>query len=142
MRKNPSKRGRVIAAVATFGAISVLSCGLTTASAAAEQNRPSALCNAVATGTAIKWGPVYRSCSYTSPAHGWNGKLTINWAAQQGLACVEAREGNDKHPQKWQSLSCGLHGQGTIKWPKNTASNVEIRVKSEQTPTVNVAYSI
>lgn len=116
--------------------------GFTTTAAGTQAPQPRGVCHAVATGTAIKWGPKYDSCSYTSAPSGWSGYLNVTWSTNNGQACVQGRMAKPKKPQKWQSLSCGLHGQGKVKWPKNTASKLEIRVKSQQAPTESVAYSI
>lgn len=100
------------------------------------------VCHAKAGGYLNKWGGVSDACEYTSPSSGWKGKLKVKWAVKQGSACVQAREGKAKNPDKWQSLSCGPSGEGTVKWPKNTASKLEVRVMSQKSPTVGIQYSI
>jgi hypothetical protein len=92
------------------------------------------LCSSKASGAPNKWGPVSKECSYTSPPSNWRGKLKITWSVQPGTtqrACLAGRMGKAHHQHKWQSLGCGTSGSGTIKWPRNTASNVEVRVKSQ-----------
>ncbi|MBQ0925928.1 hypothetical protein [Saccharopolyspora endophytica] len=119
--------------------LSVLSASFFAAPASA------AICKSRTSGFPGKWGPISKECSYTSPASGWDGKLRITWNVQESTnqyACVAARMGKAKNPDKWQSLGCGTLGTGEIKWPKNTASMVEVRVRSGNAHMANVDYSI
>lgn len=139
-------RGRAAAVVGTAVALATLSAGLTAAPAGAGTLGTSALCSGTATGAVAKWGPVSKHCSYTSPASGWPGKLRVEWNTQSGTnqaACVEARMGKAAHPDAWQGIGCGKSGVGTVKWPANTASNLEVRVKGMGTSLIaNVDYFI
>jgi len=113
---------------------------------AGEGQAVTALCHSRASGAPFKFGPVSKECSYTSPnTSSWKGKLKIEWSAQGGTnqsACVEGRMGKARNPDAWQGLGCGASGQGLIKWPKNTASNVEIRVRSNSVHLAIVDYYI
>jgi hypothetical protein len=79
-----------------------------------------------------------------------NGRYWENWGKSEYVqpstnqsACVEARMSKARNPDPWQSVSCGTLGTGTIKWPANTASMVEVRVKANPTALIaNVDYSI
>ncbi|MFE0023462.1 hypothetical protein [Amycolatopsis sp. NPDC059021] len=141
-----TKRGRVVAAVTATLAMSALSAGFTATSASAAELNASSMCQGTASGALMKWGPVSKQCSYTSPASGWKGKLKVTWNVQSGTnqyACVEARMGKARNPDKWQSVGCGQSGSGTVKWPSNTASNVEVRVQARPNALLaNVDYSI
>lgn len=141
---NSSKRGRTVAAVLLSVVMSVLSLGFLAAPASADSHAM-ATCKSRTTGFPGKWGPVSKECSYTSPDSGWKGKLRITWNVQADTnqyACVEARMGKAKDPDPWQSVGCGTMGTGEIKWPKNTMSNVEVRVRSGSIHIANVTYSI
>ncbi|MDI2031556.1 hypothetical protein QFW96_23210 [Saccharopolyspora sp. TS4A08] len=130
---------KAISAVLVAGLLSVLSASFFAAPASA------ASCKSRTSGFPGKWGPVSNECEYTSPASGWDGKLNITWNVQADTnqyACVEARHGNAANPEKWQSLGCGTRGQGEIRWPKNNASKVEVRVRSGNAHMANVDYSI
>ena len=139
-------RGRVAAVIGTAVALTALSSGLTAGQAGAETLSTFSLCSGTATGAVAKWGPVSKHCSYTSPASGWRGKLRVEWNTQSGTnqaACVEARMGKAAHPDAWQGIGCGQSGVGTVKWPANTASNLEVRVKGMGTSLIaNVDYFI
>ncbi|WP_158884542.1 hypothetical protein [Amycolatopsis anabasis] len=141
-----AKRGRIVAAVATSVVVSALSMGFTAGSASAADAHAMSLCNGTASGALLKWGPVSKQCSYTSPASGWKGKLKVTWNVQSGTnqyACVQARMGKARNPDKWQSVGCGTSGSGTVSWPANTASNLEVRVQARPNALVaNVDYSI
>ncbi|WP_199740429.1 hypothetical protein [Saccharopolyspora rhizosphaerae] len=92
-----------------------------------------AICRSRTNGFPGKWGPISKECSCTSPASGWDGTLRITWNVQvdtNQCACVVARMGKASNPDEWQSLGCGTRGVGEVKWPKNTASMVEVRVRS------------
>ncbi|WP_326569660.1 hypothetical protein VSH64_00975 [Amycolatopsis rhabdoformis] len=144
------KRARITAVVAAFAAASLATATFATAPASASTADSAsasvlALCKSRTSGFLMKWGPVSKECSYTSPASGWGGKLRITWNVQSGTnqtACVQARMGKARNPDPWQSVSCGTLGTGTIKWPANTASNVEVRVQARNSPVTNVTYSI
>lgn len=137
--------GTVVSALGVAGSLlfggSALASPAVPGAAPAQPHQINGLCQGGATGFFAKWGPVYDSCEYTSPPHGGKGYITVKWTALHGLACVEAREAKAKNPDKWQSLSCGKFGQGKVRWPKNTASKLEVRVKSEQAPVESVQYS-
>jgi hypothetical protein len=142
--KKAPRRVRVFAALVLSVVMSVMSAAFMTTSASAESHT-SAVCDSKASGAPFKWGPVSKECSYTSPPSGWDGKLKVTWSVQPGTnqtACVEARMGKAKDPDKWQSVGCGTNGSGEIRWPKNTMSNVEVRVKSGNVHMAIVAYSI
>lgn len=139
-----ARRGR-LTSVSVAVALSVLSAGLMTGTAEAAESHPAALCSGTASGFLAKWGPVSKQCSYTSPASGWKGRLRIDWNTQSGTSqygCVEARMSKAKNPDPWQGVGCGSSGSGVIKWPANTASMVEVRVKSMNSAVINVDYSI
>ncbi|MGW4484656.1 hypothetical protein ACWEOE_12525 [Amycolatopsis sp. NPDC004368] len=141
------KRARITAVVAAFAAASLATATFATAPASAAPDSASVLasCKSRSSGFLMKWGPVSKECSYTSPAGGWSGKLRITWNVQASTnqtACVQARMGKARNPDPWQSVSCGTMGTGTIKWPANTASNVEVRVQARNSPVANVTYSI
>jgi hypothetical protein len=128
--------GRITAVGATV-ALGALSAVLTTGTANA------AVCNGTASGFLAKWGPASKQCSYTSSPTG-NGKLRISWSAQSGTSqfgCVEARMSKAANPDPWQGLGCGSSGSGAIAWPANTASMVEVHVKSMNSAVINVDYS-
>lgn len=119
--------------------LSVLSASFFAAPASA------AICKSRTSGFPGKWGPVSKECSYTSPASGWDGKVRITWNVQADTnqyACVTARMAKASNPDEWQSLGCGTRGMGEIKWPKNTASMVEVRVRSGNAHMANVDYSL
>ncbi|WP_020674085.1 hypothetical protein [Amycolatopsis nigrescens] len=143
-----ARRGRLCTVLAVAASVSALSAGTVSVPASAasvSEVGVTALCKSRVSGFLGKWGPVSKECSYTSPASGWSGKLRITWNVQASTnqtACVQARMGKAKNPDKWQSIGCGPLGVGTIKWPKNTASNVEVRVQSRNSPVANVDYSI
>jgi hypothetical protein len=141
-----SRFGRLTAAAGVAIALSTLSAGLTAGTAVAAPDQAKALCKGSASGAVGKFGPVSKQCSYTSPASGWRGKLRVEWNTQSGTnqtACVEARMGKARNPDKWQGIGCGKAGVGIVKWPANTASNLEVRVKSSGNSIItNVDYFI
>ncbi|WP_031468387.1 hypothetical protein [Sciscionella sediminilitoris] len=141
-----TKRGRAVAAVGTSLVVSALSLGLGAAPASAAGASAKSVCSGSASGALLKWGPVSKQCSYTSPASGWKGKLKVSWKVQESTnqyACVQARMGKAKNPDKWQSVGCGQSGSGSVKWPANSASNLEVRAQARpNSPLVNVDYSI
>ncbi|MEQ0559740.1 hypothetical protein ABJI51_11700 [Amycolatopsis sp. NEAU-NG30] len=143
MRTKTRKPARAAAVVGTAVALAGLSAGLT---AAPAQAGTLSLCSGTASGALAKFGPVSKQCSYTSPASGWRGKLRVEWNTQSGTnqaACVEARMGKAVHPDPWQGIGCGKAGVGLVKWPANTLSNLEVRVKGSGTSLiVNVDYYI
>ncbi|SEP33494.1 hypothetical protein [Amycolatopsis saalfeldensis] len=146
VEKRAPKRARIASVVAAFAVTSLLSAGFAAAPASAAPSSAMWLCSGTASGIVGKWGPVSKKCSYTSPASGWSGKLRVYWSVQESTnqsACVEARMGKAVHPDAWQSVSCGTKGTGTIKWPSNTASMLEVRVKANPTAlAANVDYHI
>ncbi|WP_175411691.1 hypothetical protein [Streptomyces sp. TRM64462] len=106
-----------------------------------------ALCSGTATGIPYKWGKTSKSCSYTSPSGSWRGYIKVSWSVQAGTnqsACVQGRMAQARDPKpKWQSIGCGKSGSGKVSWPKNTASMLEIRVKSMSPVHIaNVRYSL
>lgn len=119
---------------------------VTLVATAGEGQAVAYLCHSRASGAPWKFGPVSKECSYTSPdTSKWPGKVTIQWRTQsdtQQAACVEGRMGKARNPDKWQGLGCGKAGQGTIKWPRNAASMLEIRVKSNNIGVTIVDYYI
>jgi hypothetical protein len=146
MEKLAPKRARIASVAAAFAVTSLLSAGLAAAPASAAPNSAMWVCSGTASGVVGKWGPVSKKCSYTSPASGWSGKLRVYWSVQESTnqsACVEARMSKAAHPDAWQSVSCGTKGTGTIKWPANTMSMLEVRVKANPTSlAANVDYHI
>jgi len=140
-----SRLGRVTAVAGVAVALSTLA-GLTAGTAEAATLQPMSLCSGSASGPIAHWGPVSKHCSYTSPASGWHGKLRVEWSTQEGTnqtACVEARMSKAAHADAWQSLGCGQAGAGTVKWPANTISMLEVRVKASGNSLItNVDYSI
>ncbi|MBB4685000.1 hypothetical protein [Amycolatopsis jiangsuensis] len=139
------KKGRVTSVLTAFAVTALATATFTAAPAAASENSVTALCKSRTSGFLGKWGPVSKECSYTSPASGWKGKLRITWNVQASTnqtACVQARMGKARNPDSWQSVGCGTLGTGTVKWPANTASNLEVRVQSRNSPVANVTYSI
>ncbi|MCH0539308.1 hypothetical protein I3F58_06985 [Streptomyces sp. MUM 203J] len=106
-----------------------------------------ALCSGTATALPYKWSKTSKSCSYTSPARNWRGYIMVDWSVQGGTnqsACVQGRMSSARNPKpKWQSIGCGKNGKGKVSWPANTASMLEIRVKSMNPVHIaNVRYSI
>lgn len=142
--KKTTKRGRVAAVLGMSVLMPVLSAGFLAAPASADADVKK-VCKSNAFGYVAKWGPVSDECSYTSPASKWDGKVTIEWnsdANANQLVCVEARMGKAKNPDKWQSLGCGTRGAGEVRWPKNTASKLEVRAKTNSSAVAKVTYSI
>lgn len=128
------KTSRLLSLLGAALLLLALTTGTMVATAGDAEASTTSLCSSRASGAPGKWGAVSDECSYTSPPSNWKGKLKITWSAQPGttqLACVQGRMGKARNPDKWQSLGCGKSGSGAIKWPKNTASNVEVRVKSQ-----------
>ncbi|TNC29491.1 hypothetical protein [Amycolatopsis alkalitolerans] len=127
-------------------ALLVLTAAAGTVVATAGESQAATLCHSRASGAPFKFGPVSDECSYTSPdSANWKGRLTIQWSAQAGTnqsACVEGRMGKARNPDKWQGLGCGASGQGTVSWPRNTASMLEIRVRSNSIHVAIVDYYI
>jgi hypothetical protein len=138
-RKRVRQMRKTATALMMTALLSLLSASFFAAPASA------AICKSRTSGFPGKWGPISKECSYTSPASGWDGKLRITWNVQESTnqyACVAARMSKAKNPDKWQSLGCGTLGTGEIKWPKNTASMVEVRVRSGNAHMANADYSI
>jgi hypothetical protein len=108
--------------------------------------KPTYLCKSRTDVFIGTWSPVSKECQYTSPAHGWKGKIFVAWSANPGAnqtACMQARMGKATKPkEKWQSLGCGPKGGGWVRWPKNTASRLEVRGESTLSIVANIEYFI
>lgn len=122
----------------------VVGAGTMLATAGAGQASP--LCSSQASGAPWKFGATSKECSFTSPnSPKWTGKLVVQWKTQdstQQAACVEGRMASAGKQEQWQGLGCGKSGQGTVAWPANTASMLEIRVKSMNVGVAIVDYYI
>ncbi|WP_344871032.1 hypothetical protein [Allokutzneria multivorans] len=122
-------------------AVVAVSAGVTTGTADAAYK-----CTGRASGWPGSWGSVSKQCVHFAPNDPkWGGYIIVGWGVQPGTsqqACVEGRMSRYTNPDKWQSLGCGKGNKGKIAWPRNSASMLEIRVKSASIGVALVEYGI